>query len=173
MVRPAWLVRKEEIAEDGKAVELEEFLRSAMADDDEGARAARAAPNASLTLPPHDEIDDALEALDDEVLNEEAEPGEPEQAAPDEHAQDEAPREFVPPVEEPLPALDERWSLKGALLEATVQLQARSLVPDKHEDEGPRETPALEPRPHQLEERLDEALSETFPASDPIAVSLP
>jgi hypothetical protein len=180
MVRVAWLVSKEEVPEADKTVELEEFLRSVMTTDEEAARAGQIEAGASVARPPHDELDDALEALDDEVLNdevlgEEPAPGEAERVAVDEHLPDEALREVPPRLETPMAAPDDRLDVKGTQPEAPVQLQPQSLVLDDpgpdDRDRAPREAPAFEPRPRQLDELLDEALSETFPASDPIAVS--
>lgn len=47
-------------------------------------------------------------------------------------------------------------------------------TPRKRDEDAPRETPAeAEKRKRQESEDLDEALEETFPASDPVSPFLP
>jgi hypothetical protein len=174
MVRLAWHGEKQVVAESDEVIELEEFLRSVAAIDDGHGPAQEGSggkPNAS---PPLDDIDDALEALDEEALDDIAFSDEFEvvEAAPQPvngHAHEEA-REISPIPEIHLPAIQERLS-NAVPTDAASEPPPLLLVPDQRSDETSREAPPFEPRPHQVDELLDEALSETFPASDPIAVS--
>jgi len=135
MARPAWLVGKEVAAEDDKIVDLEEFLRSVLGLDDAPERGEQAVARTPAVLPPHDDIDDALDALDDEVLSEDPPPDEPGQRPLD------VP---LPPHSQPqLLVLDERSN--EALREAPP-IEPRPHELDERLDEALAETfPASDP----------------------------
>jgi hypothetical protein len=164
MVRLSWLVHKEAVEADEPVVELEEFLRSVSRIDGEPAPSRRSAPGNALMLGPGEDFDET-DALDDEAtLSEEVALPDPQQDHQYEPL-DEGLLEV--PLSEPLPALD----APAAPRDVPPIEPHRVVSLNERLSEPTREPPPLEPRPYELDELLDEALSETFPASDPIAVS--
>ena len=164
MVRLAWPVHKEVVAESDKVVELEEFLRSVAGIDDEPKQQVESSPSKARMSLAVDDLDDALEALDDEVLGEEFAADEPVRQPLESDPLHEA-REVSPPPFNGSHA-------NAAMLEAALQPPHQGLGLDQRSDEEPREAPPLKPRPRQADELPDEALSEIFPTSDPKAVVL-
>lgn len=161
MVRLAWLARKE-VDEADEIVELEEFLRSVLPTD--GEPVPRPVAGASV-MPAPDEYGDETDVLDDEAVpTVDVAPPESELLELDEPL-DEGLLEA--PLPDPSqPALDEPLAVHDV-----PPLEPQLVGLHERLNEPQPDPPIVEPGPQQVDELLDEALSETFPASDPIAVS--
>jgi hypothetical protein len=161
MVRLAWLARKE-IDEADDIVELEEFLRSVLPTDGEPVPRPVAGEPVTRAL---EEDGDETDVLDDEAVPTVDVPLPVSELLELDEPLDEGLLE-VPLPDPPQPAPDEPLAVRHV-----PPLEPQLVDPHERSNE-PQPDPAMfEPRPQQLDELLDEALSETFPASDPIAVS--